>query len=67
MNIAVTKSIWSESGLSLATGLFELSSWGGVGGVHSNKGDSRPRHLVGKVVNTGLVRQTWGMSLFGPM
>ena len=32
-----------------------------------NKGDSRPRHLQGKVVNTGLVRQTWGMSLFGPM
>ena len=21
----------------------------------------------GKFVNTGLVRQTWGMSLFGPM
>ena len=23
--------------------------------------------LRGKSVNTGLVRQTWGMSLFGPM
>ena len=32
-----------------------------------NKGDSRPRHLQGIGVNTGLVRQTWGISLFGPM
>ena len=35
--------------------------------VTPNKGDSRPRHLQGKGVNTGLVRQTWGLSLFGPM
>ena len=32
-----------------------------------NKGDSRPATFRGKGVNTGLVRQTWGMSLFGPM
>ena len=35
--------------------------------VPVDKGDSRPRHLQGKGVNTGLVRQTWGLSLFGPM
>ena len=32
-----------------------------------NKGDSRPRHLQGKRAYTGLVRQAWGFSLFGPM
>ena len=41
---------------------------GGMEG-QENKGDSRPHHLLfrGKGVNTGLVRQAWGMSLFDPM
>ena len=32
-----------------------------------NKGDSRPCHLQGNGAYTGLVRQAWGVSLFGPM
>ena len=44
-----------------------VGGWGLGDGGWGVEGDSRPRHLQGKVVNTGLVRQTWGMSLFGPM
>ena len=29
------------------------------GALYMNKGDSRPRHLQGIGVNTGLVRQAW--------
>ena len=44
-------------------------------GIHMDHGKTLqllreiPDHATfrGKGVNTGLVRQTWGMSLFGPM
>ena len=38
-----------------------------VAPTYANKEDSRPRHLQGKGCKPGLVRQTWGLSLFGPM